>query len=1037
MKWYKKPLNSDSFSNFSVGDPNRALNDREVREAIKVLKEKRVPQIAKLMRPGKGGKWITKTMQQLGVNCRYLGLVRQNLSDENLQNECLTEMCARVLSGELKHNLRETAKKKGLSRKFLFFDLTSQFYNSILNNKSFENQLDSFWSNKKGIKSKLKAKFEEALFEGEKFDNFDLRQKVDIVKVILRIEQKVGVQMKQETREKIENLGREKIEGFSFSVFDFDSMKANSKGLGMISFAIAESMKKQAELKPMKEKIQTLKQAGEIIELTGLGNLSERLWWLKLCLEVTKLEIDLSNEKTREKEANGRKEAKKSVIEKLDNLSKEVEHFLLFCEVTEEEVPRGVKLVESEILNQRAMLVEEGEEWEKKLGVSMECWKTLQKCGKFEEQPDKIFFQEIEKSSLEMICKSLRRLVWQLEAKFANKKVEEEVLELLKEECVIDFIEENEKKRKKERENDGGLLRAVLVLGMKNKELKKAREVLKRVIFSQEEIFVEDLFHKKARDESVGELVQFLSQDPQQQGEQEQGGGLKSVNLRGMNLVSAEKIDLLLQFLQKGGKGIEKVKLGSANKYKSEEELSKIFSTVKESVKSLEIEWIVTKRVDFLKELKNLEELEIRHSPHIEESSLVKTLEGMKELKKLSVEDCSSITNNFFNSIKKREKIECLSVKGCQEFDDESLKIVVKKFPNLQILDISGCEKISSKALKKVCDLEHLVILNARGCKGLTDKTKLDDMEKLELIDFSETNISNSLLFSLSECKLKGVNLENTHVTEKGLLPIFDGHWERAERVLVRGCNLNDKIVKSLVKEASNLKELSLSKIDKTMLEQVGCTSLERLSVKNLKMSERTVEKFFKGVKKLKELDISNSNIDKKQLDIIVRECKEIEKLSIGSKLESISSLSGLKRLRELSLENSSISTEKFDELFVNHELKLEKFTGCISDQRTTIDIFPSLSKSSGFYLRSLYLPFYISVASRKDNTLVTPNLEELWWPSNQSNLSKVVELSKLRKITFPYIQINNYDMVCEHSILYFPIFSSTKKSKKIGIREY
>ena len=377
LKWYKKALSSDTFSKFSSGDPNKLTHEKEVMEAVRVLRTKRIPQIAKLMRSDKSGAWMTRTMQQFGVNCRYLGLLRQSLTEKDLRATALGEMCARILSEQLKFHLRETAKKNGLSRKYIFFELTAKFFNSILDNKVFgaEGSTVLLWSGQKGIKRKLVEKFEQALFEEERSESFDLRQSVNLVKLIERIEEKVGILMKQSTREKIESVGQEKMESFSFSVFDFSEISARAKSLDFISFSIAEGMKKQAEEKPFKEKIQLLQQSADVIEQTGMGSSEHKLWWMKVCLEITKLQITNNFQ-----QRNGQKAmTKKDVEEKLEVLVKEVSHFVLSCEAMEEKVPNKLSLIESEIVNQKSMLIQVGEDWCKKLELSLHCFSLLNK----------------------------------------------------------------------------------------------------------------------------------------------------------------------------------------------------------------------------------------------------------------------------------------------------------------------------------------------------------------------------------------------------------------------------------------------------------------------------------------------------------------------------------------------------------------------------------------------------------------------------------------------------------------------------------
>ena len=280
MLWYRKPLSSDTFSSFADGDPNKKEHEREVLEAMKVLRTRRVPQVAKMIRGERGCRWITKTMQQFGVNCRYLGLMRTYIEEPSLKDLCLVEMCARVLSADLKYHLRETAKKLGMSRKAPFFELATRFYNSILGDKIFtlgQTPDVSLWKSKYGMKHKLLKKYEDCLSEEEKQESFDMRQKIDVLQLIWRIEEKTGVTIKEQTKEKLSEMGKSMIDTFSFSNFDFEEIEPQTKGLSIISFSVAEARKKQADGKSSKEKLQLLQQAADIIEQTGMGEIGKKV----------------------------------------------------------------------------------------------------------------------------------------------------------------------------------------------------------------------------------------------------------------------------------------------------------------------------------------------------------------------------------------------------------------------------------------------------------------------------------------------------------------------------------------------------------------------------------------------------------------------------------------------------------------------------------------------------------------------------------------------------------------------------------------
>jgi hypothetical protein len=107
IKNYRIPLSSDAFSKF--GKLNRAENNKEVKEASEHLFKVVIPEFALELEKMYADKvdvesQLTELVHRAGINVRYLGLVRKNLSSRyhDLQLIILNEMCARAIKNRLK-----------------------------------------------------------------------------------------------------------------------------------------------------------------------------------------------------------------------------------------------------------------------------------------------------------------------------------------------------------------------------------------------------------------------------------------------------------------------------------------------------------------------------------------------------------------------------------------------------------------------------------------------------------------------------------------------------------------------------------------------------------------------------------------------------------------------------------------------------------------------------------------------------------------------------------------------------------------------
>lgn len=129
VRGYQLPLCSDSFTRF-ISLPESTILDGNVRDATQYLLTTIIPEFAKRLDTmyniifSDGMPWSARLrvltiyvgtihesrmltlVHRAGINMRYLGLIRKDVTDPDLRALLLVEMCARVCKQELKHKLR-------------------------------------------------------------------------------------------------------------------------------------------------------------------------------------------------------------------------------------------------------------------------------------------------------------------------------------------------------------------------------------------------------------------------------------------------------------------------------------------------------------------------------------------------------------------------------------------------------------------------------------------------------------------------------------------------------------------------------------------------------------------------------------------------------------------------------------------------------------------------------------------------------------------------------------------------------------------
>jgi Translation initiation factor eIF3 subunit 135/Leucine Rich repeat len=228
------PLSSDAFSSFQSAD-DASANDAEVRMATARLVDDVVPTFAnRFMRRFEDwlksrqafGTILTTAMHRVGLNLKYLGLVRRKC----LESECvdgsqllLIEIVARVIKQLLRKRLRDAMMA---SDSLVDYDQRAVVIDCLRVVISRAPESRDFWCARSELKMECCARFESALTDKELGAAYDLRASLPpIVSVVLRVQQVTGIELSPESMHEL----RAAPDAFDYTLADFVQFVAKVK----------------------------------------------------------------------------------------------------------------------------------------------------------------------------------------------------------------------------------------------------------------------------------------------------------------------------------------------------------------------------------------------------------------------------------------------------------------------------------------------------------------------------------------------------------------------------------------------------------------------------------------------------------------------------------------------------------------------------------------------------------------------------------------------------------------------------------------
>jgi Leucine-rich repeat (LRR) protein len=203
---------------------------------------------------------------------------------------------------------------------------------------------------------------------------------------------------------------------------------------------------------------------------------------------------------------------------------------------------------------------------------------------------------------------------------------------------------------------------------------------------------------------------------------------------------------------------------------------------------------------------------------------------------KMSLYNCSTITDGSVMEIARLTSLSELDLSKCNGITDRSLKEIAK-LPWLKFLNLSGCHRITGVGLVELGKSKSLEKFSFRNCRAPNEQgiAELAKIPTLADVDFSWSNLGDGSL---------------QHLTSLSQLRSLSAD----------GCFVSDASIGNIAKSLK-LQTLSLNKcdlIDGWLTQLAQLKSLKELSLAgNTLLTDRGINAIAEGLPQLQKLDIS------------------------------------------------------------------------------------------------------------------------------------------------------------------------------------
>jgi Leucine-rich repeat (LRR) protein len=233
-------------------------------------------------------------------------------------------------------------------------------------------------------------------------------------------------------------------------------------------------------------------------------------------------------------------------------------------------------------------------------------------------------------------------------------------------------------------------------------------------------------------------------------------------------------------------------------------------------------------------------------------------IKDLRNLELIDMQDCNQPTEKGLAVLQGFPKLRNVRLWG-PNINDKVLSYL-SGAKDLRALSLEQCSAVSGEGLSHVTKMKSLTELALYGATGLKDAemAKLAEMPKLVALDLRQTPISSLALTYLKDMKgLKSLDLSETALVGNEGLEHIKG-LTNLEDLNLWSCNIDDKGLVNL-KGMTKLKRLNLDKClitDEGLKELVPLTNLEFLHIGSTQVTDAGLEHLH-GMKNLKKLVVT------------------------------------------------------------------------------------------------------------------------------------------------------------------------------------
>ena len=998
MRWYKKPLSSDAFSKFGVVDGE--VNNKEIVEASRVLREERIPKFGKMMKAPKkkerGLDWVSEAMQERGINARYLGLVRKYAVDEEVKKQCLLEMICRKSSNYFRGLFRELAEKHSMFKQEFFLESACSYYNMIIQPSSDP------WKDPEHIKKGLvKIYGEQCLSEEEMNAEYNLRDHVNVKELFMALGERFGVELKPKVLERVERyekrlkIARNKSSGlwssismteesedtmeemeqigefnFELIIDDFRPIKSSVKGMNMSSMAIGDAMRKQARTgkKSAKEKLRLFLKAAKLVEKGSRGDVEGRIKYIETRLEISS--FILKNPELLKKDWS---EVQKH-IEKLEEIFKEIEEL---CEFNEMAVPSRVEYLrnESEIQNMFINRKKKGasermkelivlfEKVEKSEGVEQERKKEQMR------QLGRVLYDTLERSSWEENWREVTKGNFGVHKLFSNSIIAETLGQTAME---------------KAKEDKGAVAKHLMYLC---KVCPIIKDIVMDVVKKKKCLEVYFIFPGVIPEEELLTLSDlFGSLD-----------GVERYILKNSSLLTHKSIESLSLIVP----NLRVLELGNFWNFSRQAALALVSLKQLDEI-HLGPSLADTECISHFSQLSSLKFLELKKCVSVER------LPPMQKLERLELKNCGRLTENVSKELKKEKfpNLRVLKIRKSKLLNSQLREIVDCIGENIEEICLDECREIGNEGLRELGRMKKLRKFSGKGLVKLDENASVDWSRELVEIDLKGSeNVGDKIVESLCENKMEKIWIGGTLIGEKGLETALKNSWESVKSVGIKSCGKVGRMMKQkIVKRCNNLEEFTVSNIESKLLNKFGGEKVRRVKIYDSDLRSNDLVCLVEKCGNLEELKLMECNADDQVMKAIAINTKKLKSLGVGDKNVSDKGISFLQRLHprldKLDISGcTKLSEEGLKEMLLEARINKFKAYKCTNLGANLFDI---LAETCGIYLTKVKTIIVGSLVTNSEKpTFYFPNLEVLKLSlQNEERLVKsIARLPKLRKL--------------------------------------